>query len=256
MNHIGVLLLASILPIILLLYFIYKKDQNKEPFSLLFILFCSGILSCFLVLELSNLLGYIFPFMDGEVNSFFNTVLYAFIGVAFIEEICKWIMVYFIGYHHKEFEELFDITVYAVFVSLGFAFYENIAYVLTVGEIKTAFLRAVSAVPAHACDAVFMGYYFSLAKKFRLKKRKDLEKSNLFLSILVPTFLHGIYDLCLLLNYRIFVFAFLLFVVYLYIVSIRKINEMTEFKNIKVVYCKNCGAKLESNVCSRCGNRN
>lgn len=228
MNHVVVLLLASILPIILLLYFIYKKDQNKEPFLLLFILFCSGIFSCFLVLKLSNLLSSIFPFMDREANGFFNTVLYAFMGVAFIEEVCKWIMVYSIGYHHKEFEELFDITVYAVFVSLGFAFFENIAYVLTVGEIRTALLRAVSAVPSHACNAIFMGYYLSLAKNFRLRKRKDLEKSNLFLSILVPTFLHGIYDLCLLLNYRIFLFVFLLFVIYLYIVSIRKIKEMTE----------------------------
>ena len=49
------LLLVAILPVILLGLYIYKKDRNKEPSSLLVKLFVSGILSCFLVLAISEI---------------------------------------------------------------------------------------------------------------------------------------------------------------------------------------------------------
>lgn len=230
------LLLLSILPVLLILLFVYKKDKNKEPLLLLFIFFCSGIFSCFLVLQTSNVLATFLPFMNMSVESmgFFDTLLYTFIGVALVEEICKWIMVYFIGYYHKEFEEMYDILVYAVFVSLGFAFYENIMYVLALGDLKTVLLRAISAIPGHACDAIFMGYYLSVAKIFRYKRKKDLEKNNIYLSIIVPALLHGIYDFCLLSGYRIFIFVFIFFVTYLYIISYDKIKEMARLNtNIK-----------------------
>lgn len=251
------LLLVSILPIILILFFIYQKDKNKESIRLLLLLFLCGIISCFLVISISNTLKPIFPFFNWNYSSHsvITTFLYTFLGVALIEEICKWVMVYGIGYYHKEFEELYDITVYAVFVSLGFACYENIAYVFHIGELKTALLRAVSAVPAHACDAVFMGYYLSLAKTFCFRKNKKLEKKNIFLSIFVPVVLHGVYDFCLLMNYRIFLRLFFVFMIYLYIHTYQKINKMAE-ENVRIkpeiLYCRNCGEKLNNSYCINC----
>ena len=260
MNNTSILLFLCALPIILILLFIYSKDKKKEPLLLLLILFGSGIVSCFLVLRVSELLQYVFPFMNMPVQemNFLDTLLYSFIGVAFVEEICKWIMVYFIGYHNKEFEELYDIIVYAVFVSLGFAFYENIVYIFYIGNIKTALLRAISAVPGHACDAIFMGYYLSLAKQFYYRKRKDLEKNNIYLSILIPTVLHGIYDFCLLLGYKIFIVIFIFFVIYLYLVSIKKVKEIAESNKLipkKEKYCKKCGHRVMNNNCENCGAR-
>ena len=230
MSHALILLFMSILPVIIILYFVYHKDKNKESFKLLFLFFLCGLASCSLVLEISTILKLLFPSIPWTPHStnLLITFSYAFLGVALIEEICKWIMVYFIGYHHHEFEELYDITVYAVFVSLGFACYENIMCVMQMGELKTAFLRAISAVPAHACDAVFMGYYLSIAKKYYFQKNKKLERKNIYLSILVPTILHGIYDFCLFLNYHIFIFFFVLFITYLYTLSLEKLKEMSE----------------------------
>mgnify|MGYP002868653111 CR=1 FL=1 len=176
MQNLSILLFLCIVPIILILVVVYSMDKNKEPLRLLLSLFCLGIVSCFIVIKLSNLLRVIFPFMNTSTMNmdFLNLLLYSFVGIALVEEVCKWVMVYAVGYHNTEFEELYDILVYAIFVSLGFAFYENIVYVFTIGNIKTAALRAISAVPGHACDAVFMGYYLSLAKQFHYKKRKDL----------------------------------------------------------------------------------
>ncbi len=226
---ISILLFLSILPVLLILLFIYSKDDAKEPIHLLLIFFTCGILSSFLVIQASDILSPILPFMnklDGE-RTLLDIILYAFLGVALIEEICKWAMVYFIGYYHKEFEELYDIVVYAVFVSLGFACFENIFYILQLGNIKTAILRAISAVPGHACDAIFMGYYLSKAKVCRYKRQESLEKHNIISSIVVPTILHGIYDFCLMSGYEVFVLIFIIFITCLYIISFRKIKELS-----------------------------
>ncbi len=252
------MLFLSILPIILILVIIYHKDKKREPLPLLLVLFCLGILSCFLVLKVSDLSKLIFPFMNMSTKEMdlLSIVLYSFIGVALIEEACKWVMVYIVGYHNKEFEEVYDMIVYAVFVALGFAFYENIAYVFYLGNVKTAFLRAISAVPGHACYAISMGYYLSMAKQFHFKKRKDLERNNMMLSILIPTVLHGIYDFCLMLGYKEFIYIFIIFVIYLFFTTIKKVKEISatsEKLQKNKDFCPKCGHKMENGICSNCG---
>ena len=175
---------------------------------------------------------------DLTAMSFFEVFLYAFIGVALTEELCKWVMVYFKGYNHREFDELYDILVYSIFVSLGFAFFENLLYVFNSGTIQIALLRAVSAIPGHACDAVFMGYYLSLAKKCKIMGKSEKEKKYLWLSVLIPAILHGIYDFCLMAGIGILIIVFLVFVVYLYIISIKKLNKLSNVS-------KNASAKKE-----------
>ena len=198
--------------------------------------------------------------MSGSLasKSFFETLLYAFLGVALVEEFSKWIMTYLIGYHNKEFDELYDGIVYAIFVSLGFAFIENILYVFQTSSINTALLRAISAVPSHACDAIFMGYYLSMAKQYALKGYKKKESKHVWLSIFVPALLHGVYDFCLMSGYMILVAAFLVFVVILYIISIGKLkhlssnNKKIKFRNR---FCQVCGKAVTGEFCSRCGTR-
>lgn len=275
MSHTGWLLFLAILPVVLILMFVYKKDKEKEPISLLIGFFALGICSCFLVLNVSDILALFMPFMNKELTdmAFTEVLIYSFVCVALIEELCKWIMVYKKGYHHKEFDELYDILVYSIFVSLGFAFFENIFYVLKLGTISVALLRAVSAIPGHACDAVFMGYYLSLAKQSKILKKPEKEKKYLWMSILVPTILHGIYDFCLMSGRVIFVLVFIVFVVYLYIVSIYKLNKLAKVsKRIKLNhnhvtnnqhtepnklgYCKCCGESLMGRFCTKCGTQN
>lgn len=259
MNNTSLLLFLAIIPVILILLFVYNKDKTKEPFGLLMQFFGLGILSCFLVFIVSDLLGFL-PFMnmDLEDMNFLNIILYSFIGIAFVEETCKWIMVYFKGYNHKEFDEIYDIIVYSVFVSLGFAFFENMLYIFENGDFSVAILRALLAVPGHACDAIFMGYYLSLAKQYQYKKEKELEKKNTILSILIPSVLHGIYDFCLMSGFFLLILVFFFFVISLYIVSIKKIKEIAE-SNIKIKkqknFCLSCGSKIDGPFCSNCGAR-
>lgn len=283
MSHTGWMLFFAILPVVLILWFVYKKDKDKEPISLLIGFFIMGIVSCFLVLNVSDILGIFLPFMNKELEtmSFIEVFLYAFIGVALTEEVCKWVMVYFKGYNHKEFDEIYDILVYSIFVSLGFAFFENLLYVFSSGTIALALLRAVSAIPGHACDAVFMGYYLSLAKQCKLLRKHEKEKKYLWMSVLIPALLHGIYDFCLMSGITILILFFLVFVIYLYVISIGKLNKLSKAnKNMKQrqhntinaqmvqtpvnqqtvqqqrSFCTNCGERLMGNFCTRCGTKN
>lgn len=283
MSSNGLLLFFAVLPVVLILAFVYKKDKDKEPLMLLLSFFFKGIFSCFLVLMISKILGAFLPFMNKEVNmmTFTEVFLYAFVGVALVEEFCKWLMVYFGGYNHREFDEIYDILVYSIFVSLGFAFFENLLYVFNSGSLSIAILRAVSAIPGHACDAVFMGYYLSMAKQCRVLKKFDKEKSFLVKSIFIPAILHGIYDFCLMSGRILFVLVFLVFVVYLYVVSIKKLNKLSgSNRSLNIFlrrpqpagmgqmgvqqvapqqnnnnFCTGCGTRLTGPFCTKCGKR-
>jgi RsiW-degrading membrane proteinase PrsW (M82 family) len=79
-------------------------------------------------------------------------------------------------------------------VSIGFAALENVMYV-TDGGIGVGLMRMFTAVPAHAANAVMMGYFAGLAK-FNPKREKVL----LITGILAATFFHGAYDFCLFVN--------------------------------------------------------
>lgn len=278
MSKTGLLLLLAVLPVIAILFYVYKKDKTKEPMWLLLSFFSKGILSCFLVFTISDALSMFLPFMNKETEEmlFVEVAIYSFFCVALVEEFCKWLMVYRGGYHHKEFDEIYDILVYSIFVSLGFAFFENIMYVLTSKSIYIALLRAVSAIPGHACDAVFMGYYLSLAKQCRILNKPNKEKEYIRMSIFIPTILHGIYDFCLMSGYMIFIIVFLVFVIWLYIMSIGKLNKLAKAnRNINVhqqrpnpvpqqqlpqqppvMYCSGCGEKLYGPFCTSCGRKN
>ena len=224
-----ILLFLAVLPVVAICTYIYTKDKNKEPGLLLAKLFLLGIGSCFLVLILSGIVFKILPFMDKETTNmtFFEIMAYAFIGVALIEEFCKWLMTYLGAYKTKSYDEVYDGIVYAVYVSLGFAFFENILYIFRNASIIVGISRGILAVPGHACDAVFMGYYLSLAKVYAQQGDKKLEKRNLILSVMVPTILHGIYDFCLFSGIDLLLIVFLVFVVTVYLFSFKKIKQLS-----------------------------
>ncbi len=255
-----ILFIISALPVVLLGIYIYKKDRNKEPLKLLIKLFLGGILSCFLVLFLSGILGSIFPILTAETSelNLLELIIRVVIGIALIEEICKWFFVYFFSYNSKEFDEIYDMIIYSTFVALGFAFFENLLYVFQ-GGISTGIVRAILAVPGHAWDGVFMGYYLGIAKQSSINNNKKLTKKNIILSILVPTILHGFYDYCLFTGNLIFILMFLVFIILLYIHSIKRIKRMASIKGkmkYKDNYCSQCGHPVNSNYCPKCGRKN
>ena len=103
-------------------------------------------------------------------------------------------------------------------VSLGFATLENVLYVSSYG-LGTALVRAVTAVPAHTMFAIVMGYFMALGKAF--PNRRSLYAP---MSIIAPVILHGIYDFILFTGANWSLMAFVPFVIFMYIRSIRLIK--------------------------------
>ena len=245
----------AVLPVVLIGIYIYKKDKIKESKSLILKLFLFGIFSCFPAVLFGSIIGNFFPKIE-DMN-FFELFLYCFIAISLIEELSKWFFTYKLTYYHIEFDSLYDMIVYAVFISLGFSFLENILYVKEYG-IMTGILRGFLSVPGHACDGVFMGYYLGLAKTSALNNRDNLKKKNLLLSVLVPTIMHGIYDFCLFTGNLLLIIFFFVFVIYVYVHSVKKIKKVSSIDG-KIGYrdkiCLDCGCVVNGNYCSNCGRK-
>ena len=255
-----ILFTVSVLPIIIIGWYLYKKDHEKESGKLLAMLFLGGIGSCFLVLIISSILSFIFPILsaDPEKLNLFELIIRVFLGVALVEEFCKWIMAYKISYKQSEFDEYYDAIVYCVFVALGFACFENLGYVYLHG-VGTGIVRALLAVPGHACDGIFMGYYLGLSKIAELNNKNDIKVKNLILSIAIPTLMHGIYDYCLFTGQTIFIIIFFAFVIFTYVHVFKKVKKVSSINRkikYKDNYCPNCGHTVDGNFCPTCGRKN
>ena len=183
----------AIIPSIALLIYIYKKDKKeKEPMRLLIKCFIWGIIAIIPILIMETLVEEFLVEICVE-GSVVYSFLDGFLVAALSEELFKYLVLKSKTWKNKAFNCTFDGIVYAVFVSLGFATFENVMYVLD-GDISTAFLRMFTSVPGHACDAVFMGYFYSLAKKAAVNNDKRKEKKNKRRALLIPIITHGIYD--------------------------------------------------------------
>lgn len=183
--------LTALLPIAILLYYIYYKDKKSlEPTGQLVKAFFYGILSVPLSFCMSIPLGLIGVFPT-EVTSILGSVSTAFFGAAIPEEIAKFIMLWLLLRKNPYFDEKMDGIVYAVFVSLGFAALENIMYIFSNEEayLSVGIARAIFAVPGHFCFGILMGYYYSLAKFYPKTPTK-----NKVLILAAPIIVHGLYD--------------------------------------------------------------
>lgn len=180
----------AVFPVIFLLYFVHKKDPHPEQMKFLMKIFGLGCLSAIPVLFCEMIYDRVLQIPDsyGSFALFWNT----FWGIAFVEEIFKWIAMFAMSYRSKKFDETYDGIAYGAFSSMGFACIENLLYVVLGFSVVTGVLRAITAVPGHFCYGVIMGYFMSKARY-----NKENGKSGIIyilLSILIPTALHALYD--------------------------------------------------------------
>lgn len=187
------LFILALIPVFGLLIFVYFKDRKeKEPMGLLVGLFFAGMATIVTALIGEGvgeaLLGIVFP----KESVMFQIISAIFI-VGFWEELGKFLVLRLITWKNKNFNYSYDAIVYSIFVSLGFACLENVVYVLSNGT-GTAIARMFTAVPGHACFAVFMGYFYSKAKYASLTSKKGECTRNILLALVIPILTHGVYD--------------------------------------------------------------
>ena len=187
--HDLLLVSLSIAPGIFIMVTIYNIDEyDKEPLWLLAVAFILGAINLYLDIDI---LEFIFKHINTENN--FIRIGEESLSIAITEELLKFLVVFIIIFPNKHFDEPFDGIVYSVFVAMGFATAENLTFVMQ-GSSTTAFLRMVSAIPAHFVFAVLMGYYLGKAKEGKTF-------FYLSLALLIPIVFHAIYDYFLFLNF-------------------------------------------------------
>ena len=188
-----VLIAAAIIPAVFLMVKVYQSDKlEKESSTLLWHLVKAGIFSSLIAMVSERILSYLLSEAVTQDSTTYDVLLY-FVVVAVSEECAKYLMLKRNTWRSPEFNCMFDGVVYAVFVSQGFGLWENISYVLTYG-FATAVVRAVTAIPGHACFGVFMGIFYSIAKAYELAGMENDSRVYRVLSVLVPILLHGTYD--------------------------------------------------------------
>jgi len=219
-----ILILSAVIPAVFLLVRVYQADRlEKEPGRLLLLLVILGVIATSLAGAAEqlgdSLLLSIFP----EENIVYNLLLY-YIVVAVSEEGFKYLLLKWRTWNSPHFNCQFDGVVYAVFVSLGFALWENVFYVLYYG-FATAVARALTAVPGHAAFGVFMGVWYGVAKRYDLAGFEAESRAARGRALLIPILLHGTYDFIATYQNDWMSFIFLAFVIWMFRTALKLVKK-------------------------------
>lgn len=217
-------ILAAVLPAAVLLRYIYRHDTvEKEPPGLLVRLLVMGVASA-LCSGLLELVGQTVLNRLVSPDSPYYTIILAFLVVALVEEGTKLLLLYRTTWRDPNFNYRFDGIVYAVFVSLGFAAYENIQYVFCYW-LSVALPRALLAVPGHMSFAVVMGTFYGRAKLSEYAGDWRGRRHNLWSAYLSAVSLHGFYDACAMIGSVPATVLFILFVLWMFWMVYRMVRR-------------------------------
>jgi len=218
-----ILVAAAVIPAIWLLRYVYRMDRiEAEPRQLIISLAAKGIIATFCAMATEYIGTFVLGLFFTEGSLIYNALMY-FIVVALSEEGFKYFFLKRFTWNNPEFNCTFDGVVYAVSVSLGFALWENIGYVFMYG-LDTALLRAVTAIPGHACFGVFMGVFYGAAKRYEVYMQEAHAGFYRKLAVIFPVIIHGAYDFIASLPDG-YSFVFIIFVVAMVIVSHRVVRK-------------------------------
>lgn len=204
---------AALLPALILLYYIYQKDDlQQEPASWLLKGFGYGVLSAFCAVGISLSFARIGLYSETE-SCLSEAVRNAFWSAAIPEECAKLFMLWLLLRRNPYFDEHMDGIVYCVCIGMGFAGFENVLYLISNYEqrVTVGIMRALISVPGHFFFAVLMGYYYSLSHF-----EKENRIRNLCLMIATPVLAHGLFDACLFYTTVAPGIAFVIMIIFLY----------------------------------------
>lgn len=185
----NILLLAASAPVILCLLWVQSRDRLKEPPKVVWLTVLFGGLMVIPIM----IVGLLFVWLTGvddEVRSYSDAAIMSFVVAALVEEVGKFLVLWFYCARHSAFDEPIDGIVYGVAASLGFALVENVMYVFgNEQSMAVAAMRAFTAVPLHAFCGVIMGTCIGIAK-FQRRQRAVW----IVLGLAGAIALHGFYD--------------------------------------------------------------
>ncbi|MCC6155371.1 MAG: PrsW family intramembrane metalloprotease [Candidatus Hydrogenedentes bacterium] len=181
----AIALALAIVPSWLLVRYFHERDLYPEPAGIIWGTFALGALTTIPVVIVALPLMQLLPQPESVVGTGFQ---FAFLYAAIPEEFFKLTVLLFYSLRRREFDEPMDGLVYGAVAAQGFAALENSLYSFSVGPAMTI-VRGFTAVPAHACMGIIMGYYVGRAR-FEPERRSAL----IFQGYIFATLAHGLYD--------------------------------------------------------------
>ena len=181
-NYIPSLLAASVFPL-LFLYFLIKIDVfETESFKDIIYVFLFGLVISFFLC-----IPYV-VFREVLFDNYATNLFVCFIAVALPEEIIKIIPFLLVLKYRKFVNEPIDFLIYSSASALGFAFYENINYII--GYSETGNIVAIrSFLPSVMHMVVSSIFSFGIFLYLKSKKIKFI-----FLGIILASLIHAVYN--------------------------------------------------------------
>ena len=188
LENIGIFLFMTLIPLGVMGFYIYKRDEYKpEPRRALALTFVGGIACGFVAsfFNVGNGLTDLYTLETPQID--INAALNIFQTIAFGYGLLLLGLVLLVLSNHF-FDEQVDGIVYASFLGLGFICYQNFLFLskfqgslFDMEAIRTLFL-----VPIYFCSSILMGYYVSRLRYRDRRHKKWLIVYDLLLYILVP----------------------------------------------------------------------
>jgi RsiW-degrading membrane proteinase PrsW (M82 family) len=193
---------AAIAPALLVLWLVIAADERPGPPLTVWTAFLLGAASI-------SLLGVArAPFISLLAMSdrpWLALAARSIFGVAAPEEMVKVLVIVAVSWRRRPFADPMDTVVYGAAAGLGFAAYENLAYLVQHPEMwrSLAVLRSVLTVPFHGALGVVAGAYLAIARSGTAlgahRHHRDWARIRTRVSILlVPLALHAGFDFPLL----------------------------------------------------------
>jgi protease PrsW len=193
---------AAVAPALLILWLVVAADERPGPPAKVWTAFLLGAASI-------SLLGVVrAPFasmLADPENPWIAQVLHSVFGVALPEETVKILVIVAVAARRRRFADPMDTVVYGAAAGLGFAAYENLAYLVQHAEMwqSLAALRSVLTVPFHGALGIIAGAYLAIARSGTAlgahRHHRDWARiSSWILVLLGPLALHASFDFPLL----------------------------------------------------------
>src|ERR1700727_2417310 len=154
---------AAVAPALLILWLVVAADERPGPPAKVWTAFVFGAASI-------SLLGILrAPFLSlltAPENPWVAQAMHSLFGVALPEETVKILVIVAISARRNRFADPMDTVVYGAAAGLGFAAYENLAYLVQHAEMwrSLAALRSVLTVPFHGARGLIAGAYLALGR--------------------------------------------------------------------------------------------
>ena len=187
------LIFFGLAPSIIWLFFYLGKDSLPESNRDIIKVFLFGMVmavpACFIELGMIEEISSSF-----QSNPLLGTFLVYFLGVAFTEEVFKYLVVKIRVFFHHSFDEPVDAMIYMIISALGFAAAENMLYLFSkqgfFDFFAASWIRFIGATFLHALCSGTLGYFLALSFCWPEKRKKLV-----FTGFLTVISLHGLYDL-------------------------------------------------------------